>query len=98
MLIFYSTLFRTSPTFEALNNSENGDPIERVQALGSLADAYNKMVAANKKVLPETSELATALKVLEMLGVFVKEKYPKHLAAFVEVLEPFGVEVEKRFS
>ncbi|PKT96879.1 DNA-binding protein, partial [Neisseria meningitidis] len=27
-----------------------------------------------------------------------QEKHPKHLPAFVEVLEPFGVEVEKKFG
>ncbi|MCZ2318886.1 DUF1804 family protein, partial [Neisseria meningitidis] len=25
-------------------------------------------------------------------------KHPKHLPAFVEVLEPFGAEVEKKFG
>lgn len=29
---------------------------------------------------------------------FVQEKHPKHLPAFVEVLESFGVEVEKKFG
>ncbi|RKV71734.1 MAG: DUF1804 family protein, partial [Neisseria sp.] len=32
------------------------------------------------------------------LMVFVQEKHPKHLAAFVEVLEPFGAEVERKFG
>lgn len=32
------------------------------------------------------------------LMAFVQEKHPKHLPAFVEVLEPFGAEVEKKFG
>lgn len=77
---------------------EQMPPSQRVQLLASLADAFTKTVAANKKVLPETSKLATALETIELMMDFVQEKHPKHLAAFVEVLEPFGVEVEKRFG
>lgn len=91
-------LVQYQTTIEQLNLDPNINPVEKVQALSSLADAYNKTVAANKKVLPETSNLATALQVLEMLGVFVQTKYPKHFGVFVEVLEPFGKEVEKKFG
>ncbi|WP_141749131.1 DUF1804 family protein, partial [Eikenella sp. HMSC071B05] len=63
-----------------------------------LADAYNKTVAANARILPETSKLATALEVVELLVQFVSEKHPKQLGALAEVLEPFGAEVEKRFG
>ena len=77
---------------------EDLPPSKRVQLLASLADAFTKTVAANKRVLPETSQLATALELLQFLMVFVQEKHPKHLAAFVEVLEPFGVEVERKFG
>ncbi|WP_049262143.1 DUF1804 family protein [Neisseria bacilliformis] len=78
--------------------AEELPPDKRVLLLGSLADAYTKTVAANKRVLPETSELATALKVLEMLYAFVREKHPKHLAAFAEIIEPFGAVLEKEFK
>ena len=91
-------LVQYQTTIEELNLNTDISPTDKVQALSSLADAYNKTIAANKKVLPETSHLATALEVLAMLGAFVQTKYPKHLAAFVEVLEPFGVEVEKKFG
>ncbi|MCP1659328.1 DUF1804 family protein [Neisseria perflava] len=77
---------------------ENLPPSERAKLLASLADAFTKTVAANARVMPETSKLATALEMLEMLLVFVQEKYPKHLAAFVEVAEPFGAEVERKFG
>lgn len=71
-------------------------PSERAKLLASLADAFTKTVAANARVMPETSKLAVALEVLAMLGAFVKEQHPKHFAAFVEVLEPFGTVVEQK--
>lgn len=73
-------------------------PSERAKLLASLSDAFTKTVAANAKVMPETSKLATALELIEFLMAFVQEKHPKHLPAFVEVLEPFGAEVEKKFG
>ena len=60
--------------------------------------AYNKTVAAKARILPETSKLATALEVVELLVQFVSEKHPKQLGALAEVLEPFGAVVEKRFG
>ena len=65
--------------------------------LASLSDAFTKTVAANAKVMPETSKLATAIEVLELFGEVVKERYPQHLQAYVELVEPLGVEIEKKY-
>lgn len=97
-LIMAGFLVQYQATFEHLNGSAEMDPIARVQALGSLADAYNKMVAANKKILPETSELATAMRVLNLLAEFTAQKYPKHLAAIIELLEPFGAYMQEKLA
>ena len=70
----------------------------KVDMLASLADSFNKTVAASKRVLPETSELATALSVLDKLGLFIRDHYPQHGPAFLEVLEPFGTEVARVFG
>ncbi|TKI08650.1 DUF1804 family protein [Martelella alba] len=86
-------------TLEAINcNGGDISPKERVELLASLADAFNKAVSASKKILPETSELAVALDVVQKLATFVGEKYPQHLAAFVEILAPFGAEMEQLYG
>ena len=72
-------------------------PSERAKLLASMSDAFTKTVAANAKVMPETSKLATAIEVLELFGEVVKERYPQHLQAFVELVEPLGVEIEKKY-
>lgn len=77
-------------TMEAVQSDEQIGPAAKVQMLASLADAYNKTVAASKRVLPETSALATAMEVLQKLAAFIRERYPQHAPAFAEVLEPFG--------
>lgn len=98
MLAGFLSQYNHTMTLLQDSNVEDLPPSERAKLLASLADAFAKTVAANKRVMPETSQLATALQVLDALAAFVQEKHPKHLAAFVEVLEPFGVEVEKRFG
>ncbi|MGU9776178.1 DUF1804 family protein [Salmonella enterica] len=71
---------------------------DRVKLLSSLSDAFNKAVASSKRVLPETSRLAVALEVIQLLTVFIKERYPQHLQAFADILEPFGGELEQKFN
>ncbi|EKN3498338.1 DUF1804 family protein [Yersinia enterocolitica] len=85
-------------TLEQLNGDSQLPAKQRVELLASLADAFNKAISASKKILPETSQLAIALDVLQKLSIFISEKHPQHLAAFVEILEPFGDEVEKHYG
>ncbi|MCB5309225.1 DUF1804 family protein [Yersinia massiliensis] len=85
-------------TLEQLNCNSDLPAQKRVELLASLADAFNKAISASKKILPETSQLAIALDVLQKLSLFISEKHPQHLAAFVEILEPFGDEVEKHYG
>lgn len=71
---------------------------EKTRALASLADSFNKMVSASRRVLPETSELATALRVIQLLTEFVRREFPQHAAALLEVLEPFAGEVTEKLG
>lgn len=73
-------------------------PAERVKLLVSLTDALNKTVASSKRLLPETSQLATALEVIQQLSRFIAERFPQHLQAFADVLEPFGAELEAKYG
>jgi len=77
-------------TMQAVTDSAEIEPADKVQMLASLADAYNKTVSASKRILPETSELATAMQVVQHLAGFIRDQFPQHRAAFAEVLEPFG--------
>lgn len=63
-------------SMEALQTDKEMKPADKVQLLASLADAYNKTIAASKRILPETSELATAMDVIQRLAAYVKERHP----------------------
>ncbi|MEI1100652.1 DUF1804 family protein, partial [Pseudomonas aeruginosa] len=62
-------------TMEAIQVDADIKPAVKVQLLASLADAYNKTVSASKRVLPETSALATAMEVLQRLASFIRERF-----------------------
>ncbi|HFC6799760.1 TPA: DUF1804 family protein [Neisseria meningitidis] len=98
MLAGFMVQYNSTMTMLQDSSTEDLPPSDRAKLLASLADAFTKTVSANARVMPETSKLATALELIKFLMAFVQEKHPKHLPAFVEVLEPFGVEVEKKFG
>ncbi|GAB2182661.1 DUF1804 family protein [Denitratisoma sp. agr-D3] len=84
-------------TVEAIQAGDMA-PADKVQALASLADAYNKLMAASKRLMPETDKLATAVDVVKRLGEFVRTKHPRHSNAFAEILEPFADELARVYG
>ncbi|MDK4650093.1 DUF1804 family protein [Kingella kingae] len=93
-------LLHYQSTMTLLKNPDTEElpPSKRTQLLASLADSFAKTVAASKRVLPETSRLAIATEVLEKQLAFVQQNFPQHLEAFVQVAEPFAVEIERYFA
>jgi len=85
-------------TMDLVQNSEDVTPMQRVEMLTSLADAYNKTVASSRKLLPETSKLAIALQVLELLAKYIQEHKPDLLIEFMSVLDPFGDLISKELK
>ena len=86
-------------TMTMLQDAEVEDlpPSKRVQLLASLADAFTKTVAANKRVLPEVQEAAVAIKVINRLVDYIDAEYPNMLANFDVVLQGFQGVIEKEF-
>lgn len=84
-------------TIHDLETAEIPAP-EKVSMLASLADAYNKTINASKRVLPETNELAVAMGVVQRLATFIKDRHPEHIAAFADVLGPFGEQLTEAYG
>ena len=85
-------------TMEVMKADEELTATNRVGLLTSLSDSYTKMVGINRKILPETSKLAVALQVIDMLGKYIHEHKPELLTAFMEVLEPFGEVLDRELK
>lgn len=85
-------------TVQAIQEADNMSPATKVDMLASLADAYNKLMAASRKMMPETDKLAVATDVVKRLADFTRTKHPKHAAALIEVLEPFADELARAYG
>lgn len=85
-------------TVELIQQSPDMPPGEKVKMLCSLADAYNKIMAASRKLMPETDKLAVATDVAKRLAEFVRANYPQHAPAFAEILGPFGEDLARAYG
>lgn len=85
-------------TLEAIQTSTEMKPEAKVQALASLADAYNKLLSASRRLMPETDKLAVATDVAKRMAEFVRTNYPQYAPAFAEILGPFGDELAKAYG
>ncbi len=81
---------QTQATVQAIQAAEDMPAADKVQMLTSLADAYNKLMSASKKLMPETDAMAIRLDTVKRLGEFIRARHPRHASAFVEILEPFA--------
>ena len=90
-------LLQYRTTMTELNASEI-KPEVKVNLLASLSDAFNKTIAANKRILPETTPLATALEVLQMQAEYIQKNHPEALESFLLILDGFGQELEKKYG
>ncbi|TXE27138.1 DUF1804 family protein [Serratia marcescens] len=97
-MILLNTLTETHVTMDKIRDDPSISAADRVDMLARLGDSFSKCIAASKKVLPETSELATAMSTVTLFSNFINESYPKHRAAFAEVIEAFGKVLEKKYG
>lgn len=85
-------------TVQAIQDAPDMSPAVKVDMLASLADAYNKLIAASRRLMPETDKLAVATDVVKRMAEFVRENYPQHAPAFAEILGPFGEELARAYG
>jgi len=85
-------------TVQAIQDAEDMPPATKVAMLASLADAYNKLMSASRRLMPETDKLAVATDVAKRMAEFVRVNYPQHAPAFAEILGPFGDDLAKAYG
>ncbi|MBF0212293.1 MAG: DUF1804 family protein [Magnetococcales bacterium] len=85
---------------EAIRNVRGSDkpPDEQAALLASLTDSLAKTMSALSRAAPKLSELGIALEVLTALADFARTHHPKGAAAILEILQPFGAELAKKYG
>lgn len=83
--------------FKSIEDTEHMKPEEMVDLMAKWTDSMSKV----SKVLGTDNnfhKIGFALELLQMLGSFIRTDYPQHAQAFLEVLEPFGQEINKHYG
>ncbi len=85
-------------TVETIQAAQDMPPAEKVKLLASLADAYNKLMAVSKRLMPETDKLAVAMDVVKRFGEHIAKHKPALAGEFVEQIEDFGEELARVYG
>ncbi|WP_423458022.1 DUF1804 family protein [Ottowia sp. VDI28] len=88
-------LVQHQATMDLLREAEDMGPRERAETLASMSDSFNKTMASFKRLAPDLDRQAVQIDVLQRFVAFAKAKFPQHLQAMAEMLEPFGEELAK---
>lgn len=88
-------LLQHQATMEMLKNDKdkNLSALQRAEILASMSDSFNKTMASFKRLSPELNRQAVGLDVLQRLAGFAQKRFPAHVPALLELLEPFGEEL-----
>ena len=88
-------LVQHQATMDLLREDTKMGPRERAETLASMSDSFNKTMASFKRLSPDLDRQAVQLDVLQRFVTFARGRFPLHLPALVEMLEPFGEELAK---
>ncbi|MFT4243547.1 MAG: DUF1804 family protein [Acidovorax sp.] len=88
-------LVQHQSTMDLLRDATDMGPLQRAETLSRMADSFNKTMAAFKRLAPDLDRQSVQIDVIQRFAAFAKARYPQHLAALVEMLEPFGEELAK---
>ncbi|WP_105900383.1 DUF1804 family protein, partial [Haemophilus influenzae] len=85
-------------TMDEIKRAEALPVSEKAKLIQGLGDSYSKMVASSKRLLPEVSEMATAIKTITMFGDYIQANKPELINEFADLLEGFGKALDKEFK
>jgi len=97
-LVLHDFLLMYQETVEGVRSADGMPAKDKAEILSRLADAFQKTMSAVAKAAPDLGRFAVATELMADLAGFVAEHYPQHRSALVEVLEPFGAAIAKKYG
>ncbi|KTT21891.1 DUF1804 family protein [Pseudacidovorax intermedius] len=88
-------LVQHQATMDMLRDEQGLSALDRAQTLASMSDSFGKTMASFRRLSPELNRQAIQLEVLQRMAAFVQQRFPQHVAAMLDLLEPFGEELAK---
>jgi hypothetical protein len=84
-------------TVEAIHSADL-DPLDKTKALTSLADSYNKMVGAMKRINPEVAVAEVAVNVITIVHEALKAQSESAAAALTECIDEITARIQERYK
>ena len=95
-------LVQHQATMDMLRDGKDGKDqltaMQRAEILASMSDSFNKTMASFKRLSPDINRQAVALDALQRLAHFAQQRFPQHVPALLELLEPFGEELARAYG
>ncbi|MFD2299911.1 DUF1804 family protein [Paracidovorax citrulli] len=88
-------LVQHQATMDQLREATGMSARDRAETLASMSDSFNKTMASFKRLAPDLDRQAVQIDVLQRFVTFAQARFPQHLQAVAEMLEPFGEELAK---
>lgn len=85
-------------TIDEVKVSKDLKPLQKASIIAQLSDSYAKTVKAAGDSNPKLSALAVAMDVLKLLAQFIREHHPHLVESFMDMLEPFGLEISRAYG
>lgn len=85
-------------TMQIVKEDKDLNSQQRVALLVGLADGFNKTVNSGKKLVPQVSQLAAALKTVKLFSEHIATHKPELLQEFIALLDSFGEVLEREFK
>jgi len=97
-LVLHDFLQMYQATVDAVRDDGTLPAMQRAETLSRLADAFQKTMSAVAKAAPDLGRFAVATDLLQDLAAYVAQEFPEHRPALLEILEPFGAFVAKKYG
>lgn len=97
-LVLHDFLIMYQATVDDVKEAQDMAAKDKAETLSRLADAFQKTISAVAKAAPDLGRYAVATELLNDLAAFVASDFPQHRAALVDVLEPFGAFVARKYG
>ena len=97
-LVLHDFLIMYQATVEEVKAAEGIGAMDKATVLAKLADSFQKMMSSVAKAAPDLGRFAVATELLSDLAEFVAREFPDHRAGLLEILEPFGAFVAKKYG
>lgn len=71
---------------------------QRMNLLAKLAYAMNMARKSAEALNPKISKLTVGLEVLSLLTRYIRDQHPDQAAVFLDILQPFGADLRRRYG